>query len=64
MTLNRVTAVILRHFANRDRLAFEANYVELTEARPIVLRQKCRRKILVFDIVSRSGAYLLIYPGN
>jgi len=40
MTLNRVIAVILRHFSQTG--SFGANYVKLTEARPIMygLRQK------------------------
>jgi len=44
MTLNRVIAVILRHFVQNGR--FRTNYVKLTEARSIAT--KCNRKILVF----------------
>jgi len=49
MTLNGVMAAILHH--SSTAVAFGANYVKLTEADPQCRRQKCSRKILVFDIM-------------
>jgi len=53
MTLNRVMAVIFRHFT--QAVAIGANYVKLTEARPIVsATKKCSRKILLLALYDSS----------
>jgi len=44
MTLNRVMAVILRHFTQSG--SFRSHYVKLNEARPIMSGIKRSRKIL------------------
>jgi len=51
MTLNRMVAVILRHFGNNCVISAKAVVLEPTESEPQCLWQKCTWKILVYDIM-------------